>query len=95
MTVFNYGHVRNKVPVLLHTIAEQDGTSFDGPEGYRRSSQDPKHGGQTLAHNNPLRKEWSKSEQLDMDNLWKGSVLKLVKHSSLLPEDKVFSTISL
>ena len=27
-----------------------------------------------------------------MDGLWKGSVLKRVKRSSLLPEDKVFST---
>ena len=34
-------------PVLLHAIVEQDdsqeGTSTDGPEGYTRSSQDPKH----------------------------------------------------
>ena len=45
-------------PVLLHTIVEQEGTSTDGPEGYTRSSQDPKHRGQTLAHNNPLHKEW-------------------------------------
>ena len=79
-------------PAFLHAIAEQEGISTDGPEGYSRSSQDPKHRGQTLPHNNPLHKEWRKSEQLEMDGLWKGSVLKRVKRSSLLPEDKVFST---
>lgn len=79
-------------PALLQVLADENGDSSDGPEGYTRSAQDPKHRGQTLAHNNPLHKEWRKSEQLEMDGLWKGHVLKPVKRSSLLPEDKVFGT---
>ena len=79
-------------PALLQVLADENEDSSDGPEGYTRSAQDPKHRGQTLAHNNPLHKEWRKSEQIEMDGLWKGSVLKPVKRSSLKPEDKVFST---
>ena len=73
-------------------LAKENGDSSDGPAGYTRSDQDPKHRGQTLAHNNPLHKEWRKSEQIEMDGLWKGSDLKPVKRSFLRPKDKLSGT---
>ena len=64
-----------------------DASDPDAPEGYSRSAQDPKHCGALLHH--PMRKEFCKAQNTEMEGLWGKKVLEKVKRSSLSRQDKV------
>ena len=68
-----------------------DASDPDAPEGCSRSAQDPKHRGAMLHH--PMRKEFCKAQNTEMEGLWgKKKALEKVKRSSLSRQDKVFGS---
>ena len=82
-------------PMLLDVLAGEEGhvvddSDPDAPAGYSRSAQDPKHRGAMLHH--PMRKEFCKAENTEMEGLWGKKVLEKVKRSSLSRQDKVFGS---
>jgi hypothetical protein len=76
-------------PVLLQEFSDES-HSPQGPEGYTRGMQDPKHRNQMLL--SPLKPSWLVAEKAEMDGLYRRKCWVKVIHSSLTPQDKVFST---
>jgi len=64
--------------------------SVRDPIGYTRAIPDPKHHGQAMC--SLMRIEWIKSQGLEMQGMWSWGVFQKVWRTSLIPQDRVFST---
>jgi len=72
-------------PVLLQEFSDES-HSPQGPEGYTRGMQDPKHRNQMLR--SPLKPSWLVAEKSEMDGLYRRKCWVKVLRSSLTPQDK-------
>jgi len=64
--------------------------SFRDPVGYSKGALDPKHYGQAMR--SVMKVEWMKSQTSEMDGLWRRGIFQKVLHSSLTPQDRVFTS---
>ena len=79
---------------IIPVITREFSADPDAPKGYSRSAQNPKHRGAMLHH--PMRKDFCKAENTEMEGLWGKKVLEKIKRFSLSRqlEDKGFGSRS-
>jgi len=60
------------------------------PVSYFKGAPDPKHHDQAMRSS--MKAEWIKSQTSEMDGLWRRGVFQKVLHSSLTPQDRIFTS---
>jgi len=91
--IFDASHVTpgdNETSEQSPTTSDFIIRSAQDPIVYTKATPDPKHHGQAMRSS--MRTEWIKSQNLEMQGLWRRGVFQKVLRTSLCPQDKVFST---